>query len=142
MLKECYLTSCLRNGDGNISHHILDGHSVICLWEDSYYGELLRQWIIDGENVSKTHRNKYTNDFLLFEGANGLLGNPFYDEGSSSLNELLRPLGIAPDFFRQKNGEILITRYVWDQVLEIKGGVKSLYPKLEARLAQEGKDVK
>jgi len=115
MIKDCLLKSMMEDptdscgGKISISTHLINGHTVVCCWnENRFYGDLLRQWAIDGNNVSD-RKNKYTGRPLIFDCACGLIAAPEYPSGCSVLTDFFNRLDIDPEPFRTSSGG---TRYL------------------------------
>lgn len=116
MLRKCLLTSMIQDasdscgGKIGITYHRINGHDVIICWNyNQFYGDLLKQWSIDGNNISERNHKYPECGPLIFDCSHGLLADPPYPEGKACLADFCELLDIDPTPFRNKHNVILIT---------------------------------
>jgi hypothetical protein len=90
--------------EGRVEYYefYINGHFLQCIFEENrFYGHILRQWAIDG-NDRTTVRCKYPSfepDFLLCDCSNGSIGERPFENGSIKYEFFIKPLGLDPKPF-------------------------------------------
>lgn len=94
----CLLKAVARTGDSTgksrLVHYHKDGHDFSILWEYSqYYGDIARQWVIDGNMLTDVENRFCTNRMLMYDCSERLCGVREIPI-SMSYEFLCKPLGI------------------------------------------------
>lgn len=64
----------------------------------SFYGELIRQWLINDNNVT-TVKDKYDGELVKFDCSNGRIGIRRFEHDSIAWEFLLKPMGIPENLY-------------------------------------------
>lgn len=83
-----------QSGKCTVEHYHKDGHDFTILWEwNSFYGDICRQWIVDGNDDSGV-RSRGGGSTLMFDCSNSLIGERSFEKNSITFETLVKPLGL------------------------------------------------
>jgi hypothetical protein len=93
------------SGNCTLRHYEKDGVKFSVLWEyNSSYGELCRQWIIDGNMQSNIPSKYFEGHFLAFDASEGRCGERLPERESLNFEFLCKPLDLPWIDKRNKQG--------------------------------------
>ena len=105
------------SGGCTIEKYIIKDKEIVVLWDyNQFHGDILRQWMIDGEDHTPERHTKYFGlSRVLFDCSNSICSGPF--DGDSIVWEFFcKPLGLT---------SLIVSRYrESDGVLMDKGRVQ------------------
>lgn len=103
----------------DIYRYLFNGDEIFIAWEESFYGRLCRQFMING-SVTSDREDKYMpGHFLSFDCSNGLCAKVPFEHNSVTYDQLLKRYGFPVEPFMMKNGwQVLVLMHDFNNYIK------------------------